>query len=196
VARLVAACVRLQELTVYAHLYQDEAAALFAAPMPALRDLAVCCTSHYPLDRLAKNKTLTQLRTIRFFPHRIGFRDEPYLNADGLRVLGASKYLTALADLTFKLWGGADAADALVQTGLLFRLERLDLSMGTLTDAGAQALAVALKARPHRLRFLDVSDNSVTPAGVDALRSAGVQVECRRSYPEGDDSRFHEGDIE
>jgi uncharacterized protein (TIGR02996 family) len=196
VARLVAACGRLQELAVYAHLYEDEAAGLFAAPMPALRDLAVCCTYHYPLDRLAKNKTLTQLRTICFFPHRVERGDEPYLNADGLRVLGASKYLPALADLTFKLWGGADAADALVQTGLLFRLERLDLSNGSLTDAEAQALAGALKARTHRLRLLDVSDNSVTPAGADALRSAGVQVECRGSYPEGDRSRFHEGDVE
>jgi hypothetical protein len=166
--------------------------------MPALRDLAVCCTWHYPLDRLAKNRTLTQLRTIRFFPHMLEFNDQPYLNADGLRHLGESKYLTALAELTFNLWSGADAAaDALVETDLLLRLERLDLSNGTLTDAGAERIARALKSRPHRLRFLDVSANSVSPAGVKALQSAGVKVECRHSYPEGSDEHLGcEGDIE
>jgi uncharacterized protein (TIGR02996 family) len=199
VARLVAACVRLQELVVYAHLSADEAAGLFAAPMPALRTLAVCCTYHYPLDRLAKNKTLTQLRTIRFFPHMLERGDAAYLNAAGLRALGASKHLTALAELTFNMWSGADAAaDALVQTGLLFRLERLDLTYGNLTDAGAQTLGRALASRPHRLRFLDLDYNAVTPAGLDAFgAAAGVEVVCGGSHaPDSDEYLAMEGDVE
>jgi uncharacterized protein (TIGR02996 family) len=199
VARLAAACVRLQELAVYAHLQPDEAARLFAAPMPALHSLAVCCTYHYPLDRLAKNKTLTQLRTIYFFPHMQESGDAAYLNAAGLRALGASKHLTALAELTFNMWDGGDAAaDALVETGLLFRLERLDLRLGNLTDAGAQTLARALASRPHRLRFLNLSANAVTPAGLDAFRAApGVEVVVGGSHaPDSDEYLAYEGDVE
>jgi uncharacterized protein (TIGR02996 family) len=197
VAALVAAFPRLEVLIIYAHLREDEAARLFAAPMPALRELEVCCTWHYPLDVLAKNRTLTHLRRILFFPHMQERGADAYLNAAGLRALGASKHLTALADLTFKMWGGGDAAaDALVETGLLFRLERLDLTLGNLTDAGAQTLAHALASRPHRLRFLDLSSNAVTPEGLDAVRAAGVEVACTGSHSGDDYLACGEGDAE
>jgi uncharacterized protein (TIGR02996 family) len=195
---LVSDLPRLEALTLYAHLGQDDAARLFAAPMPALRELEVCCTWHYPLDVLAKNRTLTRLRRVYFFPHMQEHGDAAYLNAARLRALGASKHLTELADLTFKMWDGGDAAaDALVETGVLFRLERLDLSMGNLTDAGAQTMARALASRPHRLRSLDLSNNAVTPAGLKALRTAGVKVDCTFSHPpDSDDSLAYEGDVE
>jgi uncharacterized protein (TIGR02996 family) len=198
-AALVSAFPRLESLLVYAHLREDDAARLFAAPLPALRELEVCCTWHYPLDVLANNPTLTRLRRILFFPHMIEGGPGAYLNAGGLRALGASKHLTALAELTFKLWDGGDAAaDALVETGLLFRLERLDLTPGNLTDAGAQTLARALASRPHRLRFLDLSANAVTPAGLDTLRAAaGVKVVCTGSHaPDSNDYLACEGDAE
>jgi hypothetical protein len=198
VAGLVTACVRLEELAVHAHIGADEAARLFAAPMRSLRDLAVCCAQHYPLDRLAKNATLTGLRSLKLFPHRREESDPAYLDADGLKTLGASKHLTALAELTFKLWAGGDAAaDALIKTGLLFRLERLDLSCGALTDAGAQKIARALKSNAHRLRFLDLTRNAVTPVGAAAIRSAGVTVECE-GYHDPDSTEYlaSEGDDE
>jgi hypothetical protein len=198
VAGLVTACVRLQVLAVHAHISANEAAGLFAAPMRNLLDLAVCCAQHCPLDRLAKNSTLTSLRTLALFPHRREESDPAYLDANGLKTLGASKHLTGLAKLTFKLLAGGDAAaDALVKTGLLFRLERLDLSCGNLTDAGAQKIARALKSNKHRLRFLDVSKNAVTPDGAAAIRSAGVTVECE-GYHDPDSTEYlaSEGDDE
>jgi hypothetical protein len=198
VAGLVTACPQLEELTVHAHISAEEATRLFAAPMRALRKLAVCCAQHYPLDRLAKNATLTQLRTVKLFPHRREDTDAAYLNADGLRLLGASKHLTALTDLTFKLWSGGDAAaDTLVKTGLLFRLERLDLSCGNLTDRGAEKIARALKSQAHRLRFLDLSKNAVTEAAAQAIGSAGVAVECK-GYHDPDSTEYlaSEGDDE
>jgi hypothetical protein len=198
VAGLVTACAGLEELAVHAHIGAEEVVRLFAAPMRALRELAVCCAQRYPLDRLAKNATLTRLRTVKLFPHRREGNDDAYLTADGLRLLGASKHLTALADLTFKLWTGGDAAaDALVKTGLLFRLERLDLSGGNLTDAGAEKIARALKSNAHRLRFLDLTANAVTPAGAQAVRSAGVAVECKGSHdPDSTEYLASEGDDE
>jgi uncharacterized protein (TIGR02996 family) len=199
-AVLASAFGRLESLLVYAHLGQDDAARLFAAPLPALRELEVCCTWHYPLDVLAKNRTLTRLRRVLFYPHmREGKDRAAYLNAAGLRALGASKHLTALAELTFQMWDGGDAAaDALVETGLLFRLERLDLGLGNLTDAGTQTLARALASRPHRLRFLDLSSNAVTQAGLDAFRAAaGVEVVCTGSHAPGSTEYLaYEGDVE
>jgi uncharacterized protein (TIGR02996 family) len=182
-ATLVPAFPRLETLIVYAHVQQEEAARLFAAPMPWLRELELCCTWHYPLDVLANNPTLTRLRRVNFFPHMLERGDAAYLNAGGLRELGASKHLKALADVTFKLWDGGDAAaDALVETGLLLRLERLNLELGNLTDAGARTLAGALASGSHRLRFLDLSHNAVTPPGLDALRKTGVEVVCTGSH--------------
>jgi hypothetical protein len=66
---LVAACPGLEELGVFAHIDANEADRLFALPLAALRGLALCCTEHYALDRLANNQSLTRLRTILFFPH-------------------------------------------------------------------------------------------------------------------------------
>jgi uncharacterized protein (TIGR02996 family) len=198
VAALVAACPRLETLAVHAHLDTNEAARLFAAPMPAVRELAVCCTHYYPLDRLAKNKTLTQLRALRLVPHMLEYRDVAYLGAADLRPLGNSPHLKALADLKFVLWTGGDAAvDALVETGLLFRLERLDLSYGNLTDAGAAALARALGSRSHSLRYLEVSSNAVTPAGVTTLQGTGVEVVCNsRHNPDNTEYLGYYGDPE
>jgi hypothetical protein len=198
VAGVVTACAALEELAVHAHIGAEEAARLFAAPMRALRELAVCCAQHYPLDRLAKNATLTRLRTVKLFPHQREEDNDAYLTADGLRLLGASKHLTALTDLTFKLWAGGDAAgDALVQTGLLFRLERLDLACGDLTDVGAEKIARALKSHAHRLRFLNLTANAVTPAGAEAIRSAGVAVECKGYHaPDSTEYLASEGDDE
>jgi uncharacterized protein (TIGR02996 family) len=198
-AALVSAFVRLESLLVYAHLGEADAARLFAAPLPALRELEVCCTWHYPLDVLANNPTLTRLRRIHFYPHmREGKDRAAYLNAGGLRALGASKHLTALAELTFNMWDGGDAAaDALVETGLIFRLERLDLGLGNLSDDGAQTLGRALVSRPHRLRYLDLSANAVTTAELDALRATGVEVVCTGSHaPDSDDYLACEGDAE
>jgi uncharacterized protein (TIGR02996 family) len=198
VAAVVTVCAALEELTVHAHIGPEEATRLFAAPMRALRGLAVCCAQHYPLDRLAKNATLTRLRTLKLFLHRREGNEDAYLTADGLRLLGASKHLTALTDLTFKLWAGGDAAaDALIKTGLLFRLERLDLSCGSLTDVGAEKIARALKSNAHRLRSLELTTNAVTPTGAEAIRLIGVAVECKRSHdPDSMDYLASEGDEE
>jgi hypothetical protein len=133
-----------------------------------------------------------------FFPHRPWLDHAASLKADGVRALGASKHLGSLAELTFKMWGGGDAAaDALVETGLLFRLARLDLSIGSLTDAGTGVLARALAARPHRLLRLDVSQKGLTGAGLALLQGVGVDIENTWQHaPDDPDYRCSAGDIE
>ncbi|MBM4782914.1 MAG: hypothetical protein GQE15_34990 [Archangiaceae bacterium] len=58
---------------------------------------------------------------------------------------------------------------------LLARLEVLDLSMGTMTDAGAQTLLVHRERLEH-LKRLDVDDNYLSAEAVASLRSAFPQL--------------------
>jgi hypothetical protein len=67
----------------------------------------------------------------------------------------------------------------LVETGLLFSLERLALSGGNLTDVRGERIAWAEQSNAHRRRFFDLTKNSATPPG--------VMVECRHSSHEGGD---------
>ncbi|HZI13161.1 MAG TPA: molybdenum metabolism regulator, partial [Myxococcus sp.] len=60
---------------------------------------------------------------------------------------------------------------ALPDAPVLPQLESLDLSMGTMSDRGAELLAASAKAFRH-LRHLDVSDNLLSPDGV--ARVAGL----------------------
>ena len=63
-----------------------------------------------------------------------------------------------------------DIAKALAVSPLLDRIRILDLSMGTLTDAGARALAQS--GRLGTLEKLDISHHYVSPAVVELLRAA------------------------
>jgi hypothetical protein len=60
---------------------------------------------------------------------------------------------------------------ALVNAPILSQLERLDLSMGTLTDAGAAVLAANVEKLRH-LKKIDVDDNYLSEAGIRTLRDA------------------------
>lgn len=75
-----------------------------------------------------------------------------------------------------------ELCEPLLASPLLARLEHLDLSMGTLTDAGAAALRAGAAALRH-LRRLDVSDNLLSETGRRALQAMGsmVHVGAQRS---------------
>lgn len=81
--------------------------------------------------------------------------------------------LTSLAlantELTDELCG------VLCQHPLLARLEALDLSMGTMSDSGAQTL-LTHRDRLQHLKTLDVDDNYLSAEAVASLRSAFPQV--------------------
>lgn len=73
-------------------------------------------------------------------------------------------------------------------TPLLARLRSLDLSMGTMTLAGAQALAAAGPALAH-LEFIDVDDNYLPEAARPLL--AGLQPEIRFGEQRSDEGSGH-----
>jgi uncharacterized protein (TIGR02996 family) len=71
---------------------------------------------------------------------------------------------------------------ALVEAPILDQLESLDLSMGLMTDAGAEALAEA-GPRLCKLRALNVSQNYLED-GISRLRSLGLKVSDDQKTPD------------
>ncbi len=64
-----------------------------------------------------------------------------------------------------------DIARALCGAPLLKQLEVLDLGKGTMTDAGAQAIADSADAFKH-LKRLDLDENTIGEDGAKLLRKA------------------------
>lgn len=85
----------------------------------------------------------------------------------------------------------ADAViDQLANSRLVARLEVLDLSMGTLTDAGAQKL-IDNKAAFEHLRTLNLDDNFLSEGTIDALKQAfGDKVSAKDQKEAWDDYRY------
>jgi uncharacterized protein (TIGR02996 family) len=83
-----------------------------------------------------------------------------------------------------------DIARALAKSALLERLEVLDLSLGTLSDRGAEALlAVPGLAR---LKKLDIHHHYVSPALVERLKALGIGVDASEPLEgEGEDGDAH-----
>ena len=194
---LLAALPRLEKLWVAT--VDVDAERLFAASLPTVTELAVHCLRHYPTDILAANPTLARLRSIEFRPHGWyeGSGDEPYLTAANVAHLARSPHLPGLARLRLNCCNaGNEAVSILASSGLLFRLESLDLSDGAITDAGAVALARTLRKTPHKLKRLRLENNALTATGVAALRAAGLAVEAPRQHRPGDTTYLYHGDME
>jgi hypothetical protein len=103
-------------------------------------------------------------------------------NYGGTATLADAEALLARADLPRLTSLGLrntsftdDLCRALATSRLVPQLTRLDLSMGIMTDAGAQLFA-ARKAAFRHLAELDVSDNYLSEAGLAALRGVARSV--------------------
>lgn len=174
---------------------EPDDAALFAADLPRLREIVIGCAWRFATDVLAQNASLRNLRTLRLVP---GYsEDEAALHRAHLEDIARAPHLVSLRHLRFSLSDAGDAGiDVLVRSGLLHRLEVLDLSYGNVTDAGAHALAHALTSRPHRLRLLNLSDNALTAAGVAELRALGLDLSVDAQHEAGDTSYLFNGNME
>ncbi len=193
----IAALPELEEL--YLSCLTRNTARLFGLPsLTRLRILQLNLTEDYPLAALARNPALKNLTHLSFHPPPN--RDNPnrhYLTAAHLAELARSPNLPALTHLRFQRSGaGDDGVRVLVDSGLLRRLEFLDLAMGTITDAGAELLA---GADTGALKVLDVSANAISAAGQARLRSAlnhkltlRLDNQARNAQPEW----LYEGEVE
>jgi uncharacterized protein (TIGR02996 family) len=175
------------------------AAELFAAPMPNLRVLHVYHLTEYPLDILAANATLGRLEELSLWPHALIPGDEAaYITLDGVRALANSPQLGGLRRLDLYLTDMGDEGCAeIVRSGLLKRLEVLDISRGRVSDRGARILADCPDLR--HLRRLVIRKNELNQEGIAALRAAGIEVDADEQHSDGrlgGPAYLFDGDIE
>jgi uncharacterized protein (TIGR02996 family) len=194
---------RVEHLAV--HAQRVDANKLFTLPMPNLRTFSLLHTTGYPLDKLAANKTLTNLTTLQCHPHAMEYGDEEngaYIRLPHLRAVCRSPYLKKLNHLCLRLTDFGDAGvKEIVSSGLLERLTVLDLRGGCVSDKGAALLA----ASPHlpKLKFLNLRRNALTDAGVTAIRATKVNADLDGQHtttafdPDGEIPDYlYEGDYE
>lgn len=109
--------------------------------------------------------------------HALGILQNP--SFAGLRQL-------ALANADF----ADDIAEVVARTELPAKLERLDLSMGTMTDAGAERLLARAEAFA-RLSVLDLSQNFLSPDMCARVSSALPNARFdEQKHEDDDDSRY------
>jgi uncharacterized protein (TIGR02996 family) len=195
---------QLEELYLLAH--GVDANKIFALPMPNVRVLQLYHSKSYPLDRLAANRSLTNLTTLLCHPHALEFDDEEagaYIRLAHLRAVCHSPHLKGLTNLRLRLSDFGDkGAKELVESGILKRLKVLDLQGGCITDKGARLLAGCPDLK--NLELLNLSKNALTNAGVEAIQAAGVKADTSAQHAEtpgepggGDIPEYlFEGDIE
>ncbi len=175
---------QLEELYLLSH--RVDANKIFALPLPHLRILQLYHSNRYPLDKLAANKSLTNLTTILCHPHAIDYysdEEEPgaYIRLAHLRAICRSPHLTSLLHLRLRLSDFGDkGADEIVDSGLLKRLKMLDLQGGCISDAGAKRLADCPDLK--NLEFLNLRANALTKTGIEALNKTGVKLDVSAQH--------------
>ncbi|MDF2693715.1 MAG: hypothetical protein K0S65_2098, partial [Labilithrix sp.] len=103
-------------------------------------------------------------------------RREPNAKVEDIPMLLESGVLANVGELGLVNTTFTDELVVLLSDAAVFgRIESLDLSRGTMTDAGAISLAEARKRAP-KLHAIDVRENYLSPAGIQALEKAGFTV--------------------
>jgi hypothetical protein len=179
VAKCLAGAARLEQLVLHDPRDLRE---VFALRLPRLRELTVHgCEVDHPLEVLADNASLGRLEAVRFWPHHRRSGDAAYISAAAACALFRSPHLTGLKRVTiYQSDTGDEGCAALVESGLLGRLEVLDLDMGCISDEGARILA-GCPALP-RLKRLVLTQNQLSQAGIALLQATGVPLEAGQQF--------------
>jgi uncharacterized protein (TIGR02996 family) len=167
---------------IYLLAHGVDAGKIFALPMPRLRLLHYYHGTRYPLDKLAANKSLTNLTTLLCHPHAIEYEDEgAYIGVAHLRAICRSPHLKGLTNLRLRLTDFGDTgAKEIVESGILKRLKVLDLQGGCITDEGAKLLARCPDLK--NLEFLNLRSNALTTAGEKAIEATGVKADVSAQH--------------
>jgi uncharacterized protein (TIGR02996 family) len=176
-------------------LRSTENEVLFALPtFTHLRSLTIYHSNEYPLEVLAKNRALGELRELKLWPHALDPDDEEaYIRLDGVRALVRSRHLKNLTRLEISLSDMGDpGCREIVRSGILKRLKVLKLGPGCITDEGARILAGCPDLK--NLESLDLDRNCLTEEGIGALTATGVNLSARDQWQPTGDEEF--GDID
>jgi uncharacterized protein (TIGR02996 family) len=199
VIELLRKCPRLEELTLNAPLPRINE--LFAAPeLSQVRSLQYYYgdgerygaggSRGYRLSALAKNAAAGRLTTLRLHAGR-----ETTISLKELNAVLRSPHLPSLTHLQVRVTTfGDEGALAVVKSGILRRLEVLDLGHGNMTDEGARLLAECPDL--GHLERLHVSRNALTKRGVAALRARGIEVVADDQHRPDEEDYLYDVDFE
>jgi uncharacterized protein (TIGR02996 family) len=144
----------------------------------------------YRLNTLASNPALSRLTTLRLHPGR-----EATIELDELDALLRSPNLPSLTHLQVHMTNfGDEGYRRIIDSGILRRLEVLDIGYGNMTDEGARLLADCPDLR--HLKLLDVTRNGLTARGIAALRETRIQVAADNQHAPGEEDYLWEVDFE
>lgn len=150
--------------------------ALFAMKLRQLKSIQVDHLTHYPMELLAANPSLTNLESISFTPHMLEAGDDPYLDLAGIRAVCRSPHLQNLKFIHLQCTDfGDEGIGEIVNSGLLGRLESLRLPYGATTDEGARLI---MAAKLGNLKHLDLSGHYLSDACCQALKELNLSVKC------------------
>ena len=171
---------RLENLTLMAHGVDTKK--LFKMKMPNLKLLIVHHLTDYPIEILAKNKSMSKLETLKMNAHGLEPDDEDaYLRFEHIKAIGRSKNLGALKNLQLR---GSDIGnpgiEEIIKSGLLGRLDVLDLQYGCVTDEGVDLLVEASEFSD--LKSLNLNGNAITKAGVAKLKKSRVKFTATEQF--------------
>jgi uncharacterized protein (TIGR02996 family) len=174
VSELVAALPRLEELSLLAYGL-DPTRTFALRSLDHLRYLHVAEAGCYPIRELAANSSLGNLEVLLLVPPGLVEDEQPHLRLAAIRALVRSKNLPALKNLTLHRSDMGDAGcREVADSGVLGRIEVLDLSHGCVTDEGARILSGA-KHYKH-LEQLILVDNRLSEDGLALLRRRGLEL--------------------
>jgi uncharacterized protein (TIGR02996 family) len=151
----------------------------------------------YPLEVLATNPALPALETLRLHP---AYTDtEPaegsYLPRAGVAALLRSPHFPALRNLHLHASDlGDEGCRDIVESGILKRLNVLDLRYGTIGDDGARILAACPDIR--RLEHLSLANNQLSDDGCALLHGLGIEALLDFQNEPGSDEHQWSGDME
>ncbi|RKH56997.1 WGR domain-containing protein [Corallococcus aberystwythensis] len=143
---------------------------------------------------LAAVKSIVKAKWPKLAALEVWFGSENYGAAGGvndLQPLLDGEGVPELRELRLRNAEFTDAlCEVLPRAKVLAQLDELDLSMGTMTDAGAQLLATNAKAFQH-LKLLDVSENFLTKEGQKRVATAAPSVVSgNQREPYDEESRY------
>jgi uncharacterized protein (TIGR02996 family) len=190
VGQLVRETTRLEHLKIAAGTFIP--ADVFGAELPCLQSLRVMTgADRLPVAVLGVNSSLRSLTRLHLELVGLGPGDEEQgpvnqydpIRPDELQAFCRSPHLQALRHLALRLPGFGDAGvGELIASGLIDRLQGLDLCRCRISDEGAEMLAHCPAV--GRLEYLHLDDNHLSDAGIDALASVDVRVSRQQLFAE------------
>jgi uncharacterized protein (TIGR02996 family) len=128
--------------------------------------------SLYDLEALAGNRHFDQLAELHLQPDSDLIDPLPLTQTSALI---RSRRLPGLKCLRMHLYEKGDGlCEVIAGSGILARLEVLELCHGFITERGARALARCPDLK--HLKQLDVTHNRISPEGIAELRKSGIEV--------------------